>query len=115
MSKLHARRVYESSSEQDGQRVLVDRIWPRGIRKKELSDAIWLKDIAPSTALRQWFGHRPERWTEFRKRYWAELNHDTDQIEALRKMMKKGPVTLLYSAHDSEHNQAVALKEYLER
>jgi uncharacterized protein YeaO (DUF488 family) len=115
MSKLHTRRVYESSSEQDGQRVLVDRIWPRGIRKKELGDAIWLKEIAPSTALRQWFGHRRERWTEFRKRYWAELNHGTDQVEALRKLMKKGPVTLLYAARDDEHNQAVALKEYLER
>lgn len=115
MSRLHVRRVYEPASQHDGLRVFVDRIWPRGIRKAQLADAVWLKDIAPSTSLRKWFGHRPERWSEFRKRYWAELDRDEGQVNALRDLMKKGSVTLLYSAHDSKHNQAVALKEYLER
>ena len=115
MPKLCIKRVYEPSSTNDGQRVLVDRIWPRGIKKTQLSDAIWLKDIAPSTALRKWFGHKPERWNEFRKRYWLELDHAKEQIAALKKLVKEGTVTLLYSAHDCEHNQAVALMEYLKR
>lgn len=115
MSKLYVKRVYEAPDAKDGQRVLVDRLWPRGISKAALGDALWLKELAPSTALRQWFGHRPERWNEFRKRYWAELDNADEALATLRSLMRKGPVTLLYSAHDSEHNQAVALAEYLKR
>jgi uncharacterized protein YeaO (DUF488 family) len=115
MSKLLAKRAYDPPARGDGQRILVDRIWPRGLRKAELEDAIWMKELAPSTKLRQWFGHKPERWNEFRKRYWAELNGAQDQVASLKRLTKKGTVTLLYSAHDTEHNQAVALKEYLQR
>jgi uncharacterized protein YeaO (DUF488 family) len=115
MPKLTAKRVYDSKDKEDGQRVLVDRIWPRGIRKADLGDALWLKDVAPSTPLRKWFGHRPERWKEFCKRYWAELKRSKEPVETLRGLLRKGHVTLLYSAHDSEHNQAVALMEYLKR
>jgi uncharacterized protein YeaO (DUF488 family) len=115
MSKLAAKRVYDPRDDKDGQRVLVDRIWPRGIRKAELGDALWVKDIAPSTALRQWFAHRPERWKEFCKRYWAELDRSKEPVETLRGLVRKHKVTLLYSAHDTEHNQAVALLAYLQR
>ena len=115
MSKVLVRRVYEPATSKDGQRVLVDRIWPRGIRKAELADAVWLKEIAPSTALRRWFGHRPERWQEFRRRYFAELDRAKGATKLLRDLLRKGPVTLLYSAHDTEHNQALALLDYLKR
>jgi len=115
VAKLQIKRVYEPRAPGDGQRVLVDRVWPRGISKDKLSDAVWLKDIAPSTALRKWFGHRPERWQQFCKRYAAELDANTDAIEALRKIAARGPVTLLYSARDVEHNQARALADYLSR
>ena len=113
--KLLVKRVYEAATKDDGQRVLVDRIWPRGMRKAELEDAIWLRELAPSTLLRKWFGHESERWIEFRKRYWKELEAAPEHVAALEALMKKGTVTLLYSAHDSEHNQTVALKEYVQR
>lgn len=115
MARLKIKRVYEPKDEDDGQHVLVDRIWPRGVRKGALGDTIWLKDLAPSTALRQWFGHRPERWAEFRKRYWAELDRSPEAVATLRALLKRGRVTLLYSARDAEHNQAVALRDYLAR
>jgi uncharacterized protein YeaO (DUF488 family) len=117
MAKLQIKRVYEAPAPApgDGRRVLVDRVWPRGLRKERLADALWLKEIAPSTALRQWFGHRPERWTEFRKRYARELNANPQAVAQLRALMKRGTVTLLYGARDTEHNQAVALARYLAR
>jgi len=115
MAKLQIKRVYELKARGDGQRVLIDRIWPRGIRKEALSDALWLKEIAPSTALRRWFGHRPERWNEFRRRYWIELDQAQAPVEKLQGLTRKGTVTLLYAARDSEHNQAVALRDYLEQ
>ena len=115
MTRLKIKRVYEPRDKTDGQRVLVDRIWPRGIRKESLRDAIWMKELGPSTSLRQWFGHRPERWAEFRKRYRAELDAAPEPLTRLRALMKEGGVTLLYSARDAEHNQAVALREYLDR
>jgi uncharacterized protein YeaO (DUF488 family) len=115
MTRLSIKRIYEPREEDDGQRVLVDRIWPRGVRKDALGDALWLKDMAPSTVLRQWFGHRPERWMEFRKRYWAELDRSPEAVAMLRAMVKAKRVTLLYSARDTERNQAVALRDYLER
>ncbi len=115
MSRLSIKRVYAPPDETGGQHVLVDRIWPRGVRKAKLKDVVWLKNIAPSTPLRKWFGHRPERWSEFRRRYWLELDHAKEEVARLRALMRKGKVTLLYSAHDPEHNQAVALMEYLKR
>ena len=113
MARVNVKRVYEPRSRGDGQRVLVDRVWPRGVSKEKLSDAIWLKEVAPSTQLRKWFGHRPERWTEFRKRYAAELDRNPEAIAKLRALSARRPVTLLYAARDEEHNQAVALAEYL--
>jgi uncharacterized protein YeaO (DUF488 family) len=113
VARVNVKRVYEPRSRGDGQRVLVDRVWPRGMSKETLSDALWLKEAAPSTELRKWFGHRPERWTEFRKRYAAELARSPDAIAKLRSLSRRGLVTLLYSARDEEHNQAVALAEYL--
>jgi uncharacterized protein YeaO (DUF488 family) len=113
VAKLQIKRVYEARARGDGQRVLVDRVWPRGISKDKLADAVWLKDVAPSTALRKWFDHRPERWQQFCKRYAAELDANGDAVEALRKIVAQGPVTLLYSARDTEHNQARALADYI--
>ena len=98
--------------------MLVDRLWPRGISHAELGeDTPWLKDIAPSDALREWFGHDPEKWTEFRRRYFAELEGEaeTAALAELRGWVKKGRVTLLYAAHDEAHNNAVALRDYLQR
>ncbi|MDE2466699.1 MAG: DUF488 domain-containing protein [Alphaproteobacteria bacterium] len=113
MTKLSIKRVYEPRARGDGTRVLVDRIWPRGLRKEELADVIWLKEIAPSTVLRRWFAHDPARWRQFCTRYRSELDAMPQTVETLRQLLHKGPVTLLYSARDTEHNQAVALRDYL--
>jgi uncharacterized protein YeaO (DUF488 family) len=115
MAKLQIKRVYEPRARGDGQRVLVDRVWPRGISKDRLADAVWLKEIAPSTALRKWFGHRPERWQQFCTRYAAELDRNPAVVGEMRAFCARGSVTLLYSARDIEHNQARALAEYLQR
>jgi uncharacterized protein YeaO (DUF488 family) len=115
VDNLRIKRVYEPQSQQDGQRVLVDRVWPRGISKEKLGNVIWLKEIAPSTDLRKWFDHRPERWGQFCTRYAAELDRNSDMVAQVGAMREHGPVTLLYSAKDVEHNQAVALAQYLER
>jgi uncharacterized protein YeaO (DUF488 family) len=111
---LQLKRVYDERNERDGARFLVERLWPRGIRKSALADAQWLKDVAPSTELRKWFHHDPERWNEFRRRYFAELKHRKDPLSPILEAARKGTVTLLYSSHDSEHNNAVALKEFLQ-
>ncbi|MEP6776094.1 MAG: DUF488 domain-containing protein [Chloroflexota bacterium] len=108
------RRVYDKG-EKSGARYLVERLWPRGMRKEALALDGWLKDVAPSTELRQWFGHDPARWTEFRERYFAELDAHSDAWQPLAETARKGNVTLLYSAKDTEHNSAVALKEYLQK
>jgi len=113
MPDWNIKRVFEPSARSDGRRVLVDRLWPRGISKEKLGNALWLKDIAPSTELRAWFDHRPERWTQFCLRYKAELDLKPALVAALRAMQKRGRVTLLYSARDEEHNQAKALVQYL--
>jgi uncharacterized protein YeaO (DUF488 family) len=113
MAKLAIKRVYEPASSSDGQRVLIDRLWPRGLSKEKLGDVLWLKDVAPSAQLRKWFGHKPARWLEFRKRYFSELKKNGDALSPLRALMKRGRTTLLYSARDAEHNQAAALAEYL--
>lgn len=109
---IRIKRAYAPRAADDGRRVLVDRLWPRGLSKHDLADVVWLKDVAPSAALRKWFGHRPERWAKFRRRYFAELrgNPAADELQAL---IRQGPVTLLYGAKDETHNQAVALADYL--
>lgn len=96
----------------DGFRILVDRLWPRGITKEKAKIDLWLKDVAPSDKLRKWFGHDPKKWNEFKKRYFAELTNNP-AVEQLKKYIIKGNVTLLYSAKDENHNNAVALKEFL--
>jgi len=111
---IHIKRVYEAPAEIDGYRVLVDRIWPRGLRKDEAQIDLWLKDIAPSTSLRQWFNHDPSKWREFKTRYFRELKLHEDQVDQLKKQSKAKRLTLLYAAKDTENNNAVALKEYLE-
>jgi len=112
---IQLKRVYDSPSKEDGQRILVDRVWPRGIAKEKAALELWLKEIAPSTALRKWFGHDPEKWAEFRRRYRAELKENGEALKPLREALRNGPVTLVYAAHDMEHNNAVALKAFLER
>jgi len=109
------RRVYEPPSPGDGQRVLVDRLWPRGLTKERARVDVWLRDIAPSEELRRWYGHVPERWEEFRRRYHRELDRNPVAVARLRGLIEDGPVTILFGAKDELHNQAVALKEYLER
>ena len=111
--KIKIKRVYEEPAKDDGMRILVDRLWPRGLTKQKADIDLWLKDIAPSTELRKWFGHDPEKWKEFRKRYNEELKKNTEQIEILKEHLKKGIVTLVYGAKDEEHNEALVLKESL--
>jgi uncharacterized protein YeaO (DUF488 family) len=108
------KRAYEPAHAGDGQRFLVERLWPRGVKKDSLRIAGWLREVAPSTELRQWFGHDPAKWNEFRRRYFAELDTHRDTLQPLRDAARQGKVTLVYSSHDREHNNAVALKEYLE-
>ena len=110
---VKTKRIYDPPEASDGSRVLVDRIWPRGISKDEAKLDLWLKEAAPSTDLRKWFGHDPERWEEFRRRYHAELRDNDESLAALRKLIEDGSVTLLYGARDEAHNNAVALKEFL--
>ena len=112
---VQVKRVYEEPSPDDGIRILVDRLWPRGLKKEEAQLAEWLKNIAPSNELRKWYGHDPDKWSEFRNRYFAELDSHPDDVDELRKQMRKGKVTLLYSSKEQKINNAVALKEYLER
>lgn len=113
-SMLKLKRVYEAPKRSDGTRVLVDRVWPRGMSKERAKLAVWLKDIAPSTALRKWFGHDPKRWSEFQKRYRRELQGKREAIVLIRELeSKRGLVTLVYSARDEQHNQAVALLDLL--
>jgi uncharacterized protein YeaO (DUF488 family) len=107
------KRVYDEATEEDGARFLVERLWPRGIRKTGLRLDAWLKDVAPSTALRRWFSHDPNKWPEFQQRYFAELDSHPEACGPIRSAARHGRVTLLYSSHDTEHNNAVALKKYL--
>jgi uncharacterized protein YeaO (DUF488 family) len=112
MPKLHIKRAYEPGSPADGQRILVDRLWPRGLSKQDLKGVLWVREAAPSTALRKWFGHKPERWEEFRRRYFGELRSNA-AVKTVEEAMTAGPVTLLYGAKDEVHNQAVVLAEFL--
>lgn len=109
------KRVYEQAAPDDGTRFLVERLWPRGMKKEALPLDGWLKEVAPSTALRQWFGHDPQRWEEFKRRYFAELDAAPAGWAPLQAAARQGTVTLLYSAHDTAHNGALALQEYLAR
>ena len=112
--KLAAKRVYDPVSAQDGYRVLVDRLWPRGLSKERAAVDLWLKEIAPSAGLRQWFGHDPAKWPEFRRKYFAELAGRADEVAQLRALAKRRRVTLVYGARDAERNDAVALRDYLQ-
>ena len=115
MGKILVKRVYEPVAKSDGFRVLVDRLWPRGISKSEAKLDLWLPDIGPSTTLRKWLSHDPERWTEFCRRYHAELKEKSTCIATIKKQAKTRAVTLLYSAKDEQHNQAIALRNFLLR
>ena len=110
---IQIRRAYDPPGRGDGYRVLVDRVWPRGVSKDDLDLDEWRKEIAPSTRLRKWFGHDPERWREFQKRYFVELEGKQDSVRELVKRARQGRVTLVYGARDRDHNQAVALSAYL--
>jgi uncharacterized protein YeaO (DUF488 family) len=111
---IELKRVYDRKDSTDGVRYLVERLWPRGIKKTELDLDDWLKDVAPSTELRKWFSHDPGKWAQFRRKYFAELDRAPEVCEPIRQAARNGTVTLLYSSHDAEHNNAVALKEYIE-
>jgi uncharacterized protein YeaO (DUF488 family) len=114
VADIRTKRVYDPPAKDDGVRVLVDRLWPRGLRKENAAVTLWLKEIAPSAELRKWFGHDPARWTEFSRRYRAELTHNDEAVARLVALLASGPVTLVYSAHDVEHNQALVLADYLQ-
>ena len=110
---VRLKRAYEPAAAGDGTRVLVDRLWPRGVTKKAAAIDLWAKELAPSTELRKWFGHDPARWDEFRRRYAKELQHHATRFDELRTLARQGPITLVYAAHDEAHNDAVVLRGML--
>jgi uncharacterized protein YeaO (DUF488 family) len=110
---VRLKRAYEPPAADDGTRILIDRLWPRGVKKTNAAIDEWMKEIAPSGTLRKWFGHDPDRWQEFKRRYQSEIRHHPEQFELLRELAQKGPVTLVFSAHDEAHNNAVVLKDLL--
>ena len=112
-SHIRIKRAYEPPAPGDGTRILIDRLWPRGVKKETLALSQWNKELSPSTELRQWFGHDPALWLEFRRRYAAELQPHAEQLDILRALARQGTVTLVYGAHDETHNDAVALREFL--
>lgn len=112
---VKVKRIYELRKKTDGTRILVDRLWPRGLSKQRAAIDEWMKDVAPSDALRKWFGHDPAKWSEFRRRYRAELKRKPEQLKRLRALARRGSVTLVYSSHDEKHNNAVALRSVLLR
>lgn len=114
-ARIWIRRAYDAPTRNDGHRVLVDRMWPRGVAKAEARIDEWLRELAPSTELRRWFGHDPDRWGEFRSRYRQELAGSAEQIDCLLERARRRRVTLIYGARDEKHNNAVALREYLEQ
>lgn len=111
--RLAIKRGYEAPAETDGRRILVDRIWPRGLSKAKATVDLWLKDVAPSTELRRWFGHDPAKWAEFARRYRLELDSNFKAVTALADAIGTGPATLLYGARDESHNQAIVLRDFL--
>jgi uncharacterized protein YeaO (DUF488 family) len=110
---IRLKRAYEPPAAEDGTRILVDRLWPRGVKKANAAIDEWMKSIAPSTELRKWFGHDPERWLEFRRRYRSEIRRHPAEFGRLRELAQDGPVTLVYAAHDDAHNDAVVLRDLL--
>jgi len=110
---VRLKRAYERPATGDGTRVLIDRLWPRGLKKVDAAIDRWVKDIAPSTALRKWFGHEPVRWEEFRRRYAAEILGHPAELAELRALARKGPFTLVFSAHDEQHNDAIVLRDII--
>lgn len=112
-ANVRLKRAYEPPARDDGARILIDRLWPRGMTKKAAAIDEWFKDIAPSTALRQWFGHDPARWQEFRRRYADEVRQDPEHLDKLRVRARQGPITLVFSARDELHNDAVVLRDLL--
>jgi uncharacterized protein YeaO (DUF488 family) len=110
---IRLKRAYEPPSKNDGRRVLIDRLWPRGLTKEKVAVDRWLREIAPSTELRRWFGHDPGRWREFQDRYIAELKHQADLLDELLSLAREGTLTLVFGARDEEHNDAVVLKRLL--
>lgn len=112
---INVKRAYEPAAGTDGKRFLVERLWPRGIKKADLQIDAWLKDVAPTTELRRWFSHDPGKWQEFRRRYFAELQRSPQSWQPIVDAARRKTVTLIYSAHDPDHNNAVALRDYLDR
>lgn len=110
---VNIKRVYDAPDEDDGKRILVDRLWPRGMTKEKAQVDLWLKEIAPTTELRKWFEHDPEKWEAFKKRYIKELQENKEPVSILKDAVKRGKVTLLYGAKDEEHNEALVLKNVL--
>ena len=113
--KISLKRIYEPSTPSDGVRILVERLWPRGVSKAQARVDHWWKDLAPSPELRQWFSHDPQRWPEFKTRYYKELNTIKPRVRELVNSMENGPVTFLFASRETTYNNAVALKEYLEK
>jgi uncharacterized protein YeaO (DUF488 family) len=112
---IKLKRAYENPEPTDGERILVDRLWPRGLTKESAKVDLWLKEIAPSTELRKWFGHDPSKWKAFRGRYETELKRNDELIRLLKRKARQGRITLLYAARDEKHNDAVVLKDFLEK
>ncbi|MGH8479513.1 MAG: DUF488 domain-containing protein [Gammaproteobacteria bacterium] len=112
---IKLKRAYEKPAKDDGERILVERLWPRGLTKLRAKIDLWLKDVAPSTELRRWFGHDPDKWDEFRRRYQKELKENNDLIKLLKRKAKAGTITLIYAARDEEHNGALVLKRFLQK
>lgn len=112
---IRLKRVYEPPAPEDGQRILVERLWPRGVNQERAAIDLWLKEVAPSPELRTWFGHDPAKWEEFRRRYREELDRNPEAIARLRELAGEEPLTFVYAARDEQHNSALLLKEYLEQ
>lgn len=112
---IQLKRVYEKPSKEDGQRILVERLWPRGLSKEKAKIDVWLKDIAPSTELRKWYNHELPKWPEFREKYITELKANKSIVEHLKELLKKGPTTFVYAAKDEGHNSALVLKDFLNK
>ena len=113
---IKIKRIYENPMETDGFRILIDRLWPRGISKEKAKIGLWLKEIAPSDELRKWFSHDPEKWTDFKKKYKLELANNLESLKIIKEIIKKEKtITFLYAAKDEEHNNAIVLKEFLKK
>lgn len=113
--KLQVKRVYDAASRGDGQRILIDRLWPRGLSKSKANIDLWFKEIAPSTDLRRWYDHDPDKWPEFKNRYFLELDANPDAVAELKSRVARRKTTLLYASREEKLNNAFALKEYLEK